>query len=257
MSQPRTRSQIAAKAAAALLGLLAVALSACAGFSPMYAAQGVSPKLSAIEVAPIDGRVGFFVKEYMDDALVRDPDQPAVYRLGLVNREVRVPRGITIANIASRYEVDLNTTYTLTEIATGKLITRGTVAVNVTYDVVAQPYAALSVEQDSERRVAEQAADRVRLELATFFASPRPNPSDAALKPPDASTYSFDHQAAVIQSPRLQATGQMTSGNGETDVFGQVRQAVTTPDDPGTQPFNPSEDPNAIKTLPDAGGASQ
>ena len=261
MSQLSTRSPIPAKisatAAAAVLGLAFAALGGCAGFTPMYAAQGVSSKLSAIEVSPIDGRVGFLLHEFMDDSLARDRDQPAIYRLGLTNREVRVPRGITVANIASRYEVGLNTSYTLTEIATGKLVTRGTVSVDVTYDVISQPYAALSASQDAERRAAEQAADRVRLELATFFASPRPLPSDAALKTPDASTYSYDHQAAVIQSPRQQATGQMTSGNGQTDVFGQVRQAVTTPDDPGTQAFNPSEDPNAIKTLPDAGGAGQ
>ena len=256
MSQPQTRSQMSAKAAAAFLGPLAMALSACAGFTPMYAAQGVSPKLSAIEVAPMDGRLGFVVRQDMDDALARDHDQPAIYRLGLANREVRVPRGISIANVASRYEVDVSTTYTLTEIATNKLITRGTVGVNVTYDVVAQPYAALSAEQDGERRAAEQVAQRLRLELATFFASPRAVPA-AAAKPANDSTYIYDHPAAVIQTPRQQATGQMTSGIGSTDVFGQVRQAVTTPDDPGTQAFNPSEDPNAIKTLPDAGGSGQ
>ena len=200
MSQPRTPSQICAKPAA-LSGLLALALSGCAGFTPMYAAQGVSAKLSAIEVAPTDGRAGFLVKTFMDNSLARDQDQPAIYRLSLANREVRVARGITIANVASRYEVDLITSYTLTEIATGKQITRGSVGVNVTYDLVSQPYAALSAEQDGERRAAEQAADRVRLELATFFASPRPNPSDAALKTPDSSTYSFDHRGHPVAAP--------------------------------------------------------
>jgi LPS-assembly lipoprotein len=258
-------ANISAAAKAGLLAPLAI-LGGCAGFTPMYATAGVSPKLSAIAVNQPDGRLGFLLRENLDDSLARDSQQPAIYRLNLANREVRSGQGITVANVASRYEVDLTTKYTLTEIATGKLVTQGQVVVNVTYDVVSQPYAALSAEQDSERRVAEQAADRIRLELATFFASPRPVPSQAALQSASAPTFSADpdHQAAVIQTPRQMATGVMTSGGGETDILGQPRQAVTTPDQPQIQPFNPSQDPNnaapdpaAIKTLPDAGGSGQ
>ncbi|MEI9891454.1 MAG: hypothetical protein WDN45_13855 [Caulobacteraceae bacterium] len=47
----------------------------------------------------------------------------------------------------------------------------------MTYDVQSAPYSALSESQDGERRAAEQAADRVRVEIATFFASPRPVPA--------------------------------------------------------------------------------
>ena len=77
-----------------------------------------------------DGRLGFYMRGYLEDSLARDRTQPAVYRLSFSNRELRVPRGITISNVASRYEVDLTTTYTLTEVATGKLVTRGNVQVN-------------------------------------------------------------------------------------------------------------------------------
>jgi LPS-assembly lipoprotein len=165
---------------------LTVALAGCGGFTPLYAAQGVSPKLAAIEVAQPDGRLGFYMREYLEDSLARDGGQPAVYRLAFANRELRVPRGITISNVASRYEVDLTTNYTLTEVATGKLVTKGQVQVNVSYDVQPQPYASLAAQQDGERRVAEQAADRVRIELASFFASPRP--TTATVAAPDLST---------------------------------------------------------------------
>ncbi len=255
MSQFRTRSPIHPAARAILVALLAAALGACAGFTPMYATPGVSPRLAAIEVAQPDGRLGFFLRQYLEDSFARDRTQPAAYRLNLANREVRSARGITIANVASRYEVDLTTSYTLTEIASRKLVTRGQIKVNVTYDVVAQPYAALSAEQDGERRAAEQAADRLRLELATFFASPRPLPAETTTRPLDASAFSDRAPGAVIQSPRQQATGELTPQGGQSDVFGQTRQATTTPDQ--AQPFNASEDPNAIKTLPDAGGPSQ
>jgi LPS-assembly lipoprotein len=231
---------------------LTVALGGCGGFTPLYAAQGVSPKLSAIEVAQPDGRLGFYMHEYLDDSLARDRSQPAAYRLSLANRELRVPRGITISNVASRYEVDLSTNYTLTEIATGKVVTQGLVQVNVTYDVQSQPYASLSAQQDGERRVAEQAAERLRIELASYFASPRPTPPAAALVPIDQSTYSERLPGAVLQSPRTQASGDLQPQGGQADTFGQTRSLTTTPDT-APQPFSPSQDPNNIKTLPEAG----
>jgi LPS-assembly lipoprotein len=234
---------------------LASALGGCAGFTPLYAAQGVSPKLSAIEVTQPDGRLGFYMREYLDDSLARDRNQPAVYRLSVANRELRVPRGITISNVASRYEVDLATTYTLTEIATGQVVTRGQIQVNVTYDVQNQPYASLAAQQDGERRVAEQAAERLRIELASYFASPRPTPPASALVPVDQSTYSERLPGAVLQSPRQQASGDLQPQGGQADTFGQTRSLTTTPETQ-PQPFTPSQDPNNIKTLPLEGGSS-
>ena len=264
MSQLRTRSSIFAQAGLLLAGSLMLGLGGCAGFTPMYGAPGVSPKLSSIVVAQPDGRLGFFMHQYLNDALAYDSGEPSLYRLSVANREVRSAQGVTIASVASRYEVDLTTTYTLTEIATGKQVTTGRVMVNVTYDVVNQPYAALAAEQDGERRVAEQAADRIRLELASFFASPPPvAPTAVASTVPTFYSTDPDHQAVVIQTPREMATGVLSSG--QNDVIGQPRQAVVTPDQ--VQPFNPSQDPNnlpngvkdpsAIQTLPDAGGSGQ
>jgi hypothetical protein len=167
-----------------------------------------------------------------------------------------VPRGITVANVASRYEVDLTTTYSLVEIATGKVVTRGNVQLNVTYDVQAQPYASLAAQQDGERRVAEQAADRLRLELASYFASPRPIPTEASLVQPVTSTYSDRLPGAVLQSPRDQATGDLAPQGGQGDIFGQPRQLTTTPQT-APQPFSPSQDPNNIQRLPTDGSSGQ
>lgn len=228
---------------------LTLALGGCGGFTPLYAAQGVSPKLAAIEVGQPDGRLGFYMREYLDDSLARDRNQAAVYRLNIANRELRVPRGITVSNVATRYEVDLSTTYTLTEIATNKVVTRGKIDVNVTYDVQNQPYASLAAQQDGERRVAEQAADRLRIELASYFASPRPTPAASSLVAPNQSTYSERLPGAVLQSPRQQASGDLQPQGGQADTFGQTRSLTTTPET-APQPFSPSEDPNNIKTLP-------
>ena len=234
---------------------LTVALGGCGGFTPLYAAQGVSPKLSAIEVTQPDGRLGFYMREYLDDSLARDRNQPAVYRLAIANRELRVPRGITVSNVASRYEIDLSTTYTLTEIATRKLVTRGLVSIAVTYDVQAAPYASLAAAQDGERRAAEQIADRLRIELATYFASPRPTTATVTPTSP-VSTFSEGLPGAVLQTPREQASGVLQPQGDQDATFGQPRSLTVTPDT-APQPFSPSEDPNNIKTLPDAGSSGQ
>lgn len=252
MSTPRPAFALAARTLT-ILGLT-VSVAGCGGFVPLYAAQGVSPKLAAIEVTQPDGRLGFYMREYLEDSLARDRNQAAVYRLTYSNRELRVPRGITIANVASRYEVDLTTNYSLIEIATGKVVTKGAVSINVTYDVLAQPYASLSAQQDGERRAAEQAAERVRVELASYFASPRP--TTATLAPPDQSAYSDRLAGAVLQSPRQQATGDLQPQADQADTFGQTRSLTTTPDT-APQPFSPSEDPNNIKTLPVDGASGQ
>ena len=251
-------SLIRARSALPLLTVagLSASLAGCGGFTPLYGAQGVTPKMAAIQVSQPDGRLGFYMREYLEDSLARDRMQAPVYRLDFANRELRVPRGITVSNVASRYEVDLTTTYSLVEIATNKVVTRGNVQVNVTYDVQAQPYASLAAQQDGERRVAEQAADRLRLELASYFASPRPTPAAESLAQPVTSTYSERLPGAVLQSPREQATGDLQPQAGQADTFGQPRQLTTTPET-APKPFSPSQDPNNIQRLPTDGSSGQ
>lgn len=239
---------------AAGLLLAPALLGGCAGFQPLYAAEGVAPKLAAIEVAQPEGRLGFLMHDYLTDSLAKDRTQAPLYRLGYANQEVRVPRGINVSNVATQYEVDLSTTYTLTEIATGRLVTRGIVKVNVTYDVQGQPYAALSAAQDGERRAAEQIAERLRLELATYFASPRPTPPASALVQTPVATYSERLPGAVIQTPREQAEGELKPQSDQADPLGQARSLTVTPD--ATQPSTPPQDPSNIQTLPLEGGSA-
>jgi LPS-assembly lipoprotein len=268
MKQPLTR----ALAISAAFGLLA--LGGCGGFTPLYATPGVTPKLAAIEVSRPDGRTGFFLGQYLDDDFAKNRQEKPIYRLLLRTNEVRIPRGIQVNNVASRYEVDLNITYTLIEIATRKVITAGVVKTNVTYDSANQPYAGLAAEENGEERAAESAANRIRLELATFFASPRPAPETATLSNVDIATYSERLQGASVVSPRARALGQPGPITPPSTMFGgaldsqsnpgaQAAPTFTPPSDPGVQPPADTpptsaapapKDPAAIETLPLAPG---
>jgi len=229
----------------AALAFAGFALGGC-GFTPLYAAPGVTPKLASIEVARPDGRTGYLMGQYLDDEFGKENRVGApVYRLLLKTREIRIPRGIRVDNVASRYEVQLATTYTLIEIATRKVVTKGVVQVNVSYDSADQPYAGVAAELDGQNRAAEQASERIRLELASWFATPRPLLASDTNAAADVSlsTYSERLQPATVQSPRERALGQPSVQSAEPSILGRPLEATTPDDAPATGDSAPLTDP--------------
>jgi LPS-assembly lipoprotein len=157
---------------AALLGLAAMALSAC-GFTPLYAQPGVSPGLASIETIAPDGRLGYLVRESLDDELAYSPGKPAAYRLELKLIEHRTPRGLRVDNVASRYEYTVDAQYRLVSASSGELVRQGAVKAEVTYDEAGQPYAGIATQQDAQARVAAEVARKVRLDLSIWLAHRR------------------------------------------------------------------------------------
>lgn len=156
-------------AAALVLAGVSLPLAGC-GFTPLYAENGVSPGLSAIQVVTPEGRVGFLLRQDLDDELAHDKSVPATWRLNMDVGQTRDPRGLREDNTAERYEVQVTVKYTLTEIATGKIATTGQVSSEVSYDAADQPYAGIAAREDTQRRAASDAARRIRLALSTWLA---------------------------------------------------------------------------------------
>ena len=160
------------------LAASAVMLSAC-GFTPLYGTAGVSPALSAIEVRTPETRTGYLLREELDDALARNKNRPAAYLLSLAVNEDRYARGLRVDDVATRYEVALRVEYILTDLRTRRQVKTGSVNANVTYDSPDQPYSGVAAFSNGQERAATQAAERIRLDLARWFAlSPRPSPTD-------------------------------------------------------------------------------
>jgi LPS-assembly lipoprotein len=160
----------------AVLG--ALALSAC-GFTPLYAVEGVSPGLSAIEVRVPQGRTAFLLGESLDDAFARNREAPPAYRLDVTLSARSFSRGLNLANTAKYFEGQLTTHYQLIEIATGKVLKTGSQSVEVSYAAADQPYPGVSAEQDAQQREADEAAQRIRIDIASYFAeksTPTPTP---------------------------------------------------------------------------------
>ena len=158
------------RVAALGLALAGAALLGGCGFTPLYAQAGVTPAMSHIEVVAPKGRASYLLAQSLDDALGKDRDAAPAYRLNVKVVERTFSRGLTLNNIAERYEDHLRVTYDLVDISTGKTLKSAVEPIEITYAATQQPYAGLAAEQDAEERAVDQAAQRISLDLAAYFA---------------------------------------------------------------------------------------
>jgi LPS-assembly lipoprotein len=155
--------------ALALLALAALAPLGGCGFTPLYAQPGADRALSRVEVVAPQGRVGYLLREDLDDALGHDKGSAPAYRLEMQLAQSRAAHGLTAQNVAQRYELDLSVNFTLTDLATGKVAYTGTVWSAVSYDSAAQPYAGIAARQDTQDRQAEDVANKIELQLDAWM----------------------------------------------------------------------------------------
>lgn len=130
----------------------------------------MSSDLSEIKVVVPDGRVPYLLREDLDDFLAHDKASPPVWRLEISVIQSRDPRGLSVTDVAERYELGLKVSYNLTDIATGKVVYASQVTTEVSYDSTVAPYAGIAARQDTQERAASDAARRIQIELAAWMA---------------------------------------------------------------------------------------
>lgn len=150
----------------------AVALSGC-GFTPLYGDLGVAGGLSRITVNTPDDRLGYRLREQLEDALGYNRTAPSAYALSTVLDAERRPLGRRIDDTASRYELTVRAVWTLTPASGAEALT-GTETATVTYAAADQPYAAIAAQQDGEDRAAAELARLIRLDLMRALAVGQP-----------------------------------------------------------------------------------
>ncbi|MDE1938357.1 MAG: hypothetical protein KGI68_05005 [Alphaproteobacteria bacterium] len=166
--------------AALTLGL-ALLLAGC-GFHPLYAVPGgahgsVHRSLGSIYVEPVPDRLGYELRNSMIDVIDgRAEEAGAAYRLQLtlaINSEAIGVQSQVVGTITqtaiTRYNDTLTVNYELVDAKTGKAITSGTETGLSSYNVLSSPYATLAVQQDADKRAADDIADRIRIDLAVYF----------------------------------------------------------------------------------------
>jgi LPS-assembly lipoprotein len=151
-------------------------LSAC-GLQPMYAggsSSAVVRGLDAVQVAPIEGREGWLVRNALRDRL--NPDNTDVspeYRLDIVLDQNLEGFGLLTDDTIGRERLTLRARYQLVEIGTGEILLDATAGSDAGIDVVSSEYATIAAEQTALENLAKDVADRIvtRLALALREAS--------------------------------------------------------------------------------------
>ncbi|WP_293826328.1 LPS assembly lipoprotein LptE [uncultured Brevundimonas sp.] len=156
--------------AAVFAVLTALGVSAC-GFTPIYAEPAVGSSLRRIAVSTQDDRLGYRLREQLEDVLAWDRGEAPLYRLTTQVEQSRRSLGRRIDDTATRYELTVKATWILTPAAGGAPIT-GAETVTTTYAAADQPYAAIAAQQDGEERAASELARLIRLDLMQALSNP-------------------------------------------------------------------------------------
>jgi LPS-assembly lipoprotein len=158
-------------------------LAGC-GFHPLYAVPdipngGMQEQLRSIYVEPVPERLGYQLRNQLIDLLdAQGETTGARYRLHVTLatkseaigvQSQTAPGGVTQTAI-TRYNDKLTAEYELVDLKTNAVVTRGIETGLSSYNVLSSPYATLAMQQDSGRRSAEDIADRIRIDLAVWFA---------------------------------------------------------------------------------------
>lgn len=153
-----------------VIALMGAGLMAGCGFTPVYGEQGLGSNLSRIAVTTQDDRLGYRLREQLEDALGWNGTAAPAWRLQTAVRQERRPLGRRIDDTASRYELTVIADWTLTPVGGGEPVT-GTQTATVTYASADQPYAAIAAQQDGEERAAADLSRLIRQDLMRVLAT--------------------------------------------------------------------------------------
>lgn len=156
--------------AALLLPVVALALAGC-GFRPLYAtSSGVAPILSAVEVEDTgEDRASYLVGVALRDQLGTWQGEDPAYVLQTRASVSRGRTALTVDQVARRIVLSLNVTYALYDRDSGARVTQGSASGIASFDVPAEPYAAIRAEQDATERAARDVAGKVTTSLARYL----------------------------------------------------------------------------------------
>jgi LPS-assembly lipoprotein len=166
--------------------VLAVAALAAGCFQPLYGERSptggpvLRDQLSAVDILQIDAPKGTDearIAVEIRNALLYDFTgggyaAPPTHRLKIMMSSTRA--SIIVDVNTSRPDIEnygINATYSLTEIATGKVVVTGQTFSRVSYDIPGQEqrFARLRGLRDAENRAAKVIADNIRSRLSSYF----------------------------------------------------------------------------------------
>jgi len=150
--------------------LLALALTGCT-LRPLYAggARGpVAQALHGVEVAPIEGRGGWLVRNALTDRLGGGPGDAVRYRLEVALDDDITGFGIRSDNAVTRERRTLRARYRLVDAARGTVLLDASAGSDAGIDVVSSEYATVAAEQTALERLSTEVADQIVSRIALY-----------------------------------------------------------------------------------------
>lgn len=144
-----------------LFGL--TALAAC-GFAPAYGPGGAGQALMGqVAVDAPDTRAGYLLTQEIETRLGRpaNPRYALSHAIALDTQAIAIDR----SNVASRFNLLGNVSYTLRDLATGAILTSGSVNSFTGYSSTSSTVAVQAAERDAEARLMAILADQLLTRL--------------------------------------------------------------------------------------------
>ena len=156
-----------------LAPLLLLALAAC-GLRPLYAGGGsgtVASALTAVEVAPIEGRSGWLVANALRDRLGATGNPR--YRLDIRLDDQIAGFGVRRDDAVTRERRTLRARYQLVDLQDGSVVVDATAGSDAGIDVVQSEYAVIAAEDTALERLSGIVADEIVARVALYARQPR------------------------------------------------------------------------------------
>jgi LPS-assembly lipoprotein len=159
---------------AAPLLLLLPLLGGC-GLKPLYgggSSGAVAQTLAGIEVAPIDGRSGWLVRNALLDRLAASGAGTPRYRLVIKLDDQIEGFGVRRNEAITRERRTLRARFQLVDVESGKTVVDDSAASDTGIDVAGSEYATIAAEQTALERLAVLLADQIVGRVALTAAAP-------------------------------------------------------------------------------------
>ena len=149
---------------------LMLLVSAC-GLRPLYGSgEGgkVAQALRTVDVAPIDGKAGWLMRNALNDRLRRDRATPAQYRLEVELDDSISGFGVRRDDAVTRERRTLRARYRLVDAAKGTVLLDASTGSDAGIDVVSSEYATVVAESTALERLSQIIADQIIARVALY-----------------------------------------------------------------------------------------
>jgi LPS-assembly lipoprotein len=152
------------------LSILLLGLAGC-GLHPLYGGGTSSPiaaTLRSVQVAPIAGQSGWFMRNKLIDRLGEAGSGSAQYRLEVTLDDNITSFGIRGDRAATRERRTLRARYQLVSLATGTVVLDATAGSDAGIDIVSSEYATVAAEQTALEELSDTVADQIVARLSLY-----------------------------------------------------------------------------------------